>query len=162
MANFLGNADEITIYYNKYSQAAGVASYVSSFTLPTPGRGDRHEDFEADKIQWRDLDKILRERIFGYRLKASYFFREIDSEDFENLVELYNGAYNIFMEFNTVPARYEVKIVRFRRDLAGGLNYADSLDIAFEGVKLLQAYPNPDAMIKCMRTTNTGLILAGA
>ncbi len=156
MSNIFGTPP--TVYYNRYSFTGGTNSYIYNFTFPNTNRGGRDEDFLKSSKRWTDLDNIKRERILGYRFLGKYDFAHVEQSELDDFVALFNGAQNIFIEFSTVPRRYEVYVKEFKHGLAGGLAYADSVSITLEGVKLVKEFPDPDAMIKVVMVVNPGLI----
>lgn len=156
MANIFG--DPPTVYFNRYSYSGGVAAYVESFAFPKSNRGGRNEDFLKISNRWTDLDRIKRERIFGYRFLGEYNYNHVTNSELESFVDLFNGAQNIFIEFAAIPQRYEVYIKEFKHGLSGGLAFADSVSIVLEGVQLVASFPDPDAMIKIVKCINPGLI----
>ncbi|MCD4692650.1 MAG: hypothetical protein K8R79_07040 [Calditrichales bacterium] len=119
----------------------------------------REETFVKEITIWQDLNRIIHERIKGYRLKASYSWGHIKNDDLENLLELYNTDKPLRMVFSVFTKQYKVRITSFKHGLDNGLSFADSAEIEFEGTELVKAFPNPDLMFTMSPMFFRGLVI---
>lgn len=116
----------------------------TEYTLRLADRGNRFEDFEKEIKSWYDLDRVRQQRTKGYRLKARYKYRLLTTSQVQTLIDADNWEGDIFLKFSTLPVKFQVHIISFRRGLSDGLNDYDEVEIEFIGIKLVRKYPNPD------------------
>lgn len=147
MGNLFGT-NPATIYYSS-----------TSFQIPLASRGNRYEDFIAEKVMWTDITRTIRERVKGYRLICQYAWERIGNDDLEKFIDLYNYGGPIYIKFSPIFRMYQVVITNFKRGLADGLQYNDSLEIELQGTKLIDKYPNPDLIICSRQISYKGIMI---
>ena len=116
----------------------------TEYSLEKPTTGGRYEDFQKESSFYFDLNDMMQEKIKGFRVIAKYNWKYITNDFLENLLEIANWRGPVFIKFQTIPRKYEVKVVSFKRENEGGYSKNDAASIEFQGVKLIKAYPNPD------------------
>ena len=132
------------------------------YLLPTTDRGNRKETFEKESKEWMDLDRILHERIKGYRLSAKYEWDFLLNTEINDLLNIYNAAKttnNLKIKFSSFPRRYTFRIVGFTHQIAAGLGFKSSAKLEIEGINLLNAFPNPDQFITMPPLLGRGIIV---
>jgi hypothetical protein len=130
------------------------------YTIPICTRNGRYEDFEKDIKLWYDLKHKLQSRTRGWRLVAEYSWENTEhwDDELEDILEIVNSDKKMFIQFGSIPRKYEVKVVEFKRGLADGLHFSDSVYVKFAGVNLINQYPNPDLFYMLKGQTASGTI----
>ena len=132
------------------------------YLLPITDRGNRKESFEKESKTWMDLDRILHERIKGYRLQATYEWDFLSNIEINDVLNIYNAAKttnDLKIKFSSFPRKYTFRIVGFTHKMSTGLGYKSSAKMSIEGINLLNAFPNPDQFITMPPLLGRGLVV---
>lgn len=117
------------------------------YQLPRTDVGNRQETFEKEAKVYLDLNNEIHERVRGFRLQASWEWDYLTAIEFNDLMNIFNAAKttnDLKIKFATFPRRYAFHITNFEHDLADGRAFKSSASMEVEGLKLLNAFPDPD------------------
>ena len=148
MANLFGSGN-VTVY------ADGQA-----YTLRLADRGGREEDFIREEKVWPIPGGGVGKRLQGFRLRASYRWSKISSQEMTDLTTIISAA-EVSIKMPGLPVRYPVRISAFRRGLADGLSDADAAEIEFTGLERVRAYPNADTLYTMPALFDDAILIIG-